>query len=184
VTRLVVVDTNVPLAANYKADASPDCVQKCVEALTEIMADKQALVIDDSWRIIREYMNKLSQSGQPGVGDRFLKWVLTNQANPSRCVQVTITPRSDDKDHFKEFPDDPGLISFDRADRKFVAVACAHLERPPILRALDTKWWGWKEALERVGVTVMFLCQDEIQARYEQKFGQRRGRKRRPTRGR
>jgi len=183
VTRLVVVDTNVPLAANNKADASPDCILKCVEALTEIMADKQTLVIDNGWRIIREYMNKLSQSGQPGVGDRFLKWVLINLANPSRCMQVAITPRADDKDHFEEFPDDPDLASFDRADRKFVAVACAHLERPPILQALDTKWWGWKEALERVGVTVTFLCQDEIQMRYEQKFEQRRGGKRRPSRG-
>jgi hypothetical protein len=104
VTRLVVVDTNVPLAANYKADASPDCIQKCVEALTEIMADKQALVIDNGWHIIREYMNKLSQSGQPGVGDRFLKWVLTNRENRSRYVQVSITPRPDDKNHFEEFP--------------------------------------------------------------------------------
>jgi hypothetical protein len=179
----VVVDTNVPLAANNKADASLNCIQKCTEALTAIMTDQQALVIDNGWRIIREYMNKLSQSGQPGIGDRFLKWVLTNQANPSRCVRVAITPRSEDQDHFEEFPNDPNLASFDRADRKFVAVACAHHERPPILQALDTKWWGWKEALERVGVTVTFLCQDEIKARYEQKFGQRRGRKRRPSRG-
>jgi hypothetical protein len=183
VTRLVVVDTNVPLTANGAADASPDCVMACVDALMEILSDKRPLVIDDDRRILREYMRKLSPSGQPGLGDGFLKWVLTNQANPSRCVQVSITPRSHDEDHFEEFPDDPDLSSFDRADRKFVAVACAHPECPPILEALDTKWWGWREALARAGVTVTFLCQDEIQMRYEQKFG-RRGRRRRPSRGR
>ena len=182
-TRLVVVDTNVPLAANGKADASSECVLACVDALMEIMTDKQSVAIDDGWRILNEYKRKLSSSGQPGIGDQFLKWVLTNQANPSRCIQVSITPHSNDKDHFEEFPNDPDLAPFDRADRKFVAVACAHSEHPPIHQALDTKWWGWKEALERAGVTVLFLCQDEIQMRYKQKFEQRRGRKRRPSRG-
>jgi hypothetical protein len=176
----MVVDTNVPLAANGAADASPNCVIVCVDALMEILSDQKQLVIDDGWRILREYMNKLSPSGRR-VGDLFLKWVLTNRANPSRCVQVSITPRPDDKEHFKEFPNDPDLASFDRADRKFVAVACAHPDRPPILEALDSKWWGWREPLKRAGVTVMFLCQDEIKALYEQKFG--RGRKRRSTRG-
>lgn len=183
-TRFVVVDTNVPLAANNKADASPNCVMACVDALMAIMTDKQSIAIDDSWHILNEYKRKLSPSGQPGVGDQFLKWVLTNLANPERCVQVVITPRAGEKDQFEEFPDDPALASFDRADRKFVAVACAHPEHPPILQALDTKWWGWKDALERGGVTVTFLCQDEIKTRYEQKFAQRRRRKRRPTRGR
>ena len=182
-TRPVVVDTNVPLTANEKADASPECVLACVDALVEIMTDKQSIAIDDGWRILNEYKRRLSSSGQPGVGDQFLKWGLTKLANPSRCIQIPITPHSDDKDHFEEFPNDPDLASFDRSDRKFVAVACAHLGRPPILEALDSKWWGWKEALKRAGVTVMFLCQDEIQALYEKKLGKRRTRKRRLARG-
>ena len=182
-TKLVVVDTNVPLTANGAADASPDCVVTCVDALVEILSDKRPIAIDNGWRILREYMRNLSPSGQPGISNRFLKWVLTNRANPARCVQVSITPRSDDKENFEEFPDEPGLKSFDRSDRKFVAVVCAHPDRPPILEALDSKWWGWREPLRRVGVTVMFLCPEEIQALYEQKFGQRRRRRRRPTRG-
>jgi hypothetical protein len=184
VTKLVVVDTNVPLVANgAEEEVSPNCVVACVDALMEILTDKRSIAIDDDWRILREYIRKLSPSDQPGVGDRFLKWVLTNQANPARCVHVSITPRSDDKEDFEEFPNEPGFKSFDRSDRKFVAVARAHPERPPILEALDSKWWGWREPLKQVGVAVMFLCEDEIQVLYERKFGQRRRRRREPTRG-
>jgi hypothetical protein len=168
---------------NGKAGAFPACVTACVDALIEILSDQKSIAIDDGWRILREYSNKLSPSGQPGVGDQFLKWALTNQANPFRCIRVPITPLLDDKENFEEFPNEPGLASFDRADRKFVAVACAHPDRPPILEALDSKWWGWREPLKRAGVTVIFLCQDEIQVLYERKFGQRRGRKRRSMRG-
>lgn len=173
-TKPVVVDTNVPLTANGKAKTSPECVISCIDALVKLLSDQQPLVIDDGWRILNEYKKKLSQTGQPRVGDRFLKWVLTNLANPSRCIQVPITPRRNDETHFLEFPNDPALSRFDRADRKFVAVARAHSSRPPILQALDSKWWGWKEPLKRAGVTVHFLCLEEIAALYEQKFGKTR----------
>ena len=54
--------------------------------------------------IISEYKNKLSQTGQPGIGDAFLKWVLTNQANPNRCQTAKITETGIDS--FEEFPQD------------------------------------------------------------------------------
>jgi hypothetical protein len=66
-------------------------------------------------------------------------------------------------DNFLEFPVDRALKNFDRSDRKFVAVALAHPERPPILQAVDSKWWGFKDALNRNGVRVEFLCPDDLQ---------------------
>ena len=49
-----------------------------------------------------------------------------------------------------------------QSDRKFVAVANAHPAKPPILQSTDSKWWGWKEALQEVGITVHFLCPEYV----------------------
>ena len=163
-----VVDTNVPLTANAGED--PQCVLACVEALRALMGSGH-IVIDDNFRIIKEYMRKLSSSGQPGVGDAFLKWVLNNQANPARCTQVELTPQPHDSRDFEEFPADESLSGFDPSDRKFVAVSCAHPERPPILEATDSKWWGLREALEKCGVKVHFLCPEHIQDLHKRKSG-------------
>jgi hypothetical protein len=163
-----VVDTNVPLTANGGEDLV--CQLACVEALKALMRSGH-IVIDDKFRIIKEYMNKLSQSGQPGVGDAFLKWVLTNQANPARCTQVELSPQQHDPRDFEEFPPDEALAGFDPSDRKFVAVSCAHPARPPILQATDSKWWGLREALARCGVNVHFLCPEHIQELHKRKTG-------------
>jgi hypothetical protein len=61
------------------------------------------------------------------------------------------------------FPDDPDLAQFDPSDRKFVAVAAAHPERPPILQAADSKWLAWEKPLRRHDITVEFLCPDDIE---------------------
>jgi hypothetical protein len=163
-----VVDTNVPLTANGGED--PKCVLACVGAIRALMQSGH-IVIDDKFRIINEYKHKLSQSGQPGVGDAFLKWVLTNHTNPARCTRVEITPRGPDPRDFEEFPSDEVLSDFDMADRKFVAVCCAHPAHPPILQAVDSKWWGLRDALARCGVNVHFLCPEHIQELHERKSG-------------
>jgi hypothetical protein len=168
---VVVVDTNVPIAANGREDVSPECVLACEAALLEVLQDRQRLVLDDNWRIIDEYKHKLSPLGQPGLGNVFLKWVFTNWANPERCDLVAINARDEAAADFEEFPGVPGLEAFDPSDRKFVAVSNAHAEKPPILQALDSKWWGWKDALASAGIVVEFLCPQEVQGTYEKKFG-------------
>jgi len=158
-----VVDTNVAVVANRRSQqASPDCVITCVERLRQIMSGWVKLVLDDMWRIIGEYMRNLRSSGEPGVGDAFLRWVLTNKDNPERCELVTITPVDTEND-FREFPSDPALSDFDPSDRKFIAVALAHPQKPPVLQAVDSKWWGFRDVLQRNGVAVEFICADDIQ---------------------
>ena len=51
-------------------------------------------------------MNKLDQKGQPGLGDAFLKWVLTNQANPGKVEKIPVTPEqdADGNESYEEFP--------------------------------------------------------------------------------
>jgi hypothetical protein len=153
-----VVDTNVPVVANGRSvQADPECVLACLAALQSIRTDG-IIVLDDGLRILGEYMNNLSMSGQPGAGDYFMKWVWDNQYVSSHCRRTTIRERNGADDDFIEFPDDPDLAAFDRSDRKFVAVALASDLKPPILNAMDSDWRDFGIALARHGLNVRNLC--------------------------
>ena len=159
----VVADTNVAVVANALSEqASEDCVETCAERLEEIMRGEVKLVLDDDWQILGEYAQNLHFTGTD-VGDRFLQWVLRNWRNPERCDLIHITSVDGSENEFEEFPDDPALVDFDPDDRKFIAVACAHSERPPILQAVDSQWLDFRDALRENGVTVAFICEDDIQ---------------------
>ena len=167
------VDTNVPVNANLATNPEPysdvpdECVLACIEAIEHIIK-KRGLVIDEGNEIFDEYRQQLSMKGQPGVGDRFMKWVHDNQWGLPDTDRVTITKNGESYD---QFPDHNGLNDFDNSDRKFIAVANTHPAKPPVLQATDSKWWGWKDALKEVGITVQFLCSDYIEAKYQEKFG-------------
>ena len=157
----VIVDTNVVVVANGRSEqASADCVDTCGERLEGIMRGEEKLVLDNRWIILREYMQNLRSNGAD-VGDRFLGWILANR--DERCDLISITPVDGLENAFEEFPDDPALNDFDPDDRKFIAVARAHPERPPILQAVDSQWWDFRAAFRQNGVTVAFICEDDIQ---------------------
>ena len=159
---MVVVDTNVAKVANGESpQASPSCVNICINRLERIMHGEAKLVLDENRIILDEYSRNLCPKGN-NVGDRFLKWCLRNRTNPKRCVCVSITPIENSKTEFKEFPDDPALQNFDPDDRKFVAVAIAHCEKPPILQAVDSGWLNFRDALCQHDVKVEFICEDDI----------------------
>jgi hypothetical protein len=144
-----VVDTNVAVVANGREwlDKAPDCVIACIQQITKIK-DSGRIAVDDGWKILKEYGNNLRESGEPGAGDAFFRWVLSNSRNPERCDLVSAAP----------FPDNDDLRAFDPADRIFVTVALAHSEHPPILQATDSKWKNFEPALAECGVNVRFLC--------------------------
>jgi len=151
-----IVDTNVLLVASKKApQASETCELACEKYLQNLM-HAGILVIDSQWLIIKEYMNKNSQSGQPSAGDKFLKWVLLNHTNTDRCEKVLITKIAEND--FAEFPKSPSLDKFDPSDRKFVAVALTHHAKPAIANAVDSDWYNHKQALTEHGVKLDFLC--------------------------
>ncbi len=168
-----IVDTNVPKTANLATQPDPDsdvpysCVLSCIEAVEHVI-ETRGLIIDAGDEIFDEYRGQLSMSVQPGVGDSFLKWVHDNRYDSRVCDRVTITKRGNS---YVEFPIHKGLANFDISDRKFVAVANAHDEKPPILQATDSKWCGWKDALEQVGITVNFLCPKYAEEKFKKKIG-------------
>ena len=162
---MIVVDTNVIVVANGRSgQASADCVDTCGEKLEEIMRGEVKLVLDNGWIILREYIRNLQSNGVD-VGDRFLGWILMNK--DQRCDLVPITPVNGSENEFEEFPDDPALERFDPDDRKFITVAVAHPEKPPILQAVDSQWWDFRDAFRQNGVTVEFICEDDIQRLHE-----------------
>ena len=161
--REVVMDTNVAIQANKTGTTEDrDCVDKSIKRLRRIQ-DEAKLLLDDCGLIIGEYRRYLSPSGQPGPGDAFFKWVHDNHYNQEYCERVPVTP--DLEWSFREFPHDSCLESFDRNDRKFVAVALASGTSPQIINATDSDWWNHREALERNGVRVVCLCPDLIRKR-------------------
>ena len=156
------MDTNVAVVANGRADqAGPECVVSCIQALRQIR-DGRCLLLDDEGQILQEYRNNLHPSGQRGLGEAFFQWLWNNQANSQHCRMVPVTSHADRE--FEEFPDDQCLASFDRDDRKFVAVVLASGTSPMVLNASDTDWWHHRRALERHGVRVDFLCRDLMTA--------------------
>lgn len=166
------VDTNVPKNANLAtrqdllSDVPDTCIEQCINAVMHVTKNG-GLVLDEDGEIFAEYIANLSLRGQPDVGDAFAKWVHDNQWNDQKVDRVTITKNGENYD---EFPGHEGLIQFDISDRKFIAVANAHPAKPPVLQATDSKWWGWKDALAEVGITVHFLCPGYVEAKYAEKM--------------
>ena len=164
----VIIDTNVILVANGQHDdASFDCVAACALRLKSAMNDRIAL--DDDFEILLEYQNKTQPKKGNGPGDAFVKWALQNNANTKHCDRVPLQKHA--KRGYESFPDDERLVNFDPPDRKFVAVAAAHDEHPPIAQAVDSKWVDWAPLLADHGITVEFVCPNDIHLFHTKKFG-------------
>lgn len=163
-----VIDTNViRVAANQHGDASCDCIKACIEKLQ--MIQKHGVVyIDDNYKILGEYLRKPELLKSNEVGRTFIKWLLQNQANSQYVVQVRITEVTEN--YFHEFPTQELQDSFDPPDRKFIAVANALEDKPNVWQAVDCKWISWYMQLSIHGVTVEFLCPDDVAKFYQNKF--------------
>ncbi|MDE2719762.1 hypothetical protein [Candidatus Palauibacter polyketidifaciens] len=148
-----VVDTNVAVAANGRADAQADeeCQLACVEKLESVVAT-EVVVIDDGGAVLEEYMGRLNLSGMPGVGDAFLRHVFNHQFTNERVRRVAVTPSKDDRRGFEELPDN----TFDRSDRKFLAVAV--VAGAVVLNATDSDWREHAALMESLAVEVSQLC--------------------------
>jgi hypothetical protein len=172
-----VVDTNVATTANRANPAASDeCVAASARALADIMKSGHVFM-DAAGAIMNEFARNLAARGEPGPGDAFFKWLLTHQYGGRRVTLVEITPKSDDREDYEELPAPPAGIRYDPSDRKFLAVAVAHPDRPPLLQALDSKWWGWRESLKALGVAIEFLCPGEIKEKHDTKMRPKRRQK-------
>ena len=159
----VIMDTNVAVVANGQPEqADLKCENICIQMLEDII-ERRYILVDSDGAIFEEYARQFSYSGQPGPGDQFFTWLWRNLENTEHCRKIPVTPHAERG--FEEFPDDPELASFDRDDRKFVAVALASGTTPDVLNASDTDWWDHRHALRRNGVRIIFLCEELMAGR-------------------
>ncbi|MCE2412824.1 hypothetical protein J4G07_02370 [Candidatus Poribacteria bacterium] len=174
--KAVVIDTNVILVAKGRSEqAWSECVSSCRERLNQIIEGAEKIIIDDNRAILGEYIDYLEDDNlttDERINGHFLEWFIRNYTNTEQCVQVTITPIQDGRG-FEEFPDDPELSDFDPDDRKFIAVAVAyenkHQQKSPILQAVDSQWYGFRELFVQNGLIVEFVCEENIRYLYERR---------------
>ena len=147
-----VVDTNVAVAANGRdTHANEQCQLACVEKLESVVAT-EVVAIDDGGAILEEYMKRLNLSGMPGVGDAYLRHVFNHQGQNHRVRRVAVTPSPDDRRGYEELPEN----TFDRSDRKFLAVAV--VSGAIVLNATDSDWREEEALMGTLGVEVNQLC--------------------------
>ena len=147
-----VVDTNVAMAANGRnTHVDEECQLACVEKL-ESLKRKEVVVIDGEGLILEEYSNSLNYSGGPGVGDVFFKYVHDNQHWGDRVHRIPVTRSENDGRGFEELPEN----TFDRSDRKFLAVAVK--AKAVVLNATDSDWREHAKLMGDLGVEVKQLC--------------------------
>ena len=153
-----VVDTNVAVVANGReTNADRRCQLACIRKLQGVQ--QGVVAIDDRSAILSEYRNRLRASGQPGTGDAFFKHVFDFQWVPSRVRRVPITPCDDDRKGFEELPEN----TFDRSDRKFLAVAVK--AEAVVLNATDSDWGEHEALTDQLGVEVEQLCPEYFETR-------------------
>jgi hypothetical protein len=169
----VVIDTNVIVVANGKAaapQASQECIIRCQARLAEIMRGTEMILLDDKKRIIQEYKNNLNEK-ERGFGDRFWQELMRRMWRhggvQKKVIRVHITPLAGNGTDFEEFPnDDEALKDFHKKDRKFVAVTLAYQhdsgQEAPILKAEDSGWEKFTDALAAHGVQVDSICEEDI----------------------
>lgn len=169
----VVIDTNILVVANGRTAApqvSEKCVTLCRARLAEILRGSERVLLDDKKRIIQEYRNNLKEKGR-GFGDRFwleLKRRYYNpKSYPNTVISVEITPLAENGTEFEEFPNhDAALKNFHKKDKKFVVVALVYQrdfgQEAPILKAEDSGWEKFTDALAAHGVQVDSICEEDI----------------------
>lgn len=152
---IVVVETNVPIAANGRdTHASLECQYICTEFLENLVSPKShmSIILDEKGLIFDEYRNYLSYKGQPGVGDIFFKHLHDNMYLSKKIKLITITKIADETRGFDELP----VNKIDKSDRKFLAAAI--VGNADIINAMDTDWHEEAVFVNLMGIKVQQLC--------------------------
>ena len=161
------IDTNVILLAGTKVSSVPDellkCFENCILFLKGMIDSGDTVLIDDSGLILREYDNVFRVNAYPNNATIFYEYLMGN------LVFQHIEERKDYT--YFPYPESDELKGFDRADRKFISVAFGYKHKIPIVEATDSKWWGIKNELRKFGIDIVFVDEDYIMDKYQQKMG-------------
>ena len=152
-----VVDTNIPIVANGRADPPNgrlpliECQIASIEFLNWVL-DAGRVLLDIEGEIQKEYHMYLSPRGQPGVGDRFYFEVL--QSAPTKIERHEL-PKGLDGEYL-DLPRPLIEAGFDRTDRKFAALA--KRTTATVANATDSDWVIHRETIVAAGIDLKFVC--------------------------
>lgn len=146
-----VIDTNIAISANgINTHASFACQLACSELLAN--CKKLSIAIDKTGLIMEEYSKHLRHAGEPGIGDRYFKYLHDNQHAEKKIYTVNITPLDDASRGFGELPTN----TLDPSDRKFLATAV--VAQAIIANATDSDWAEQNELLEMLNIELKQVC--------------------------
>lgn len=161
----IIIDTNVPVKAasvHLEDEVDRKCASECLNYLEKLLHSSDILVLDSAGEILKEYRKNINMKADSSIATVFLNWVYRSILT-ERIERHTITKTGENT--YAEFPASVDLKHFDCSDRKFVALSKAHPCHPPIVNGSDTDWWLYKDALEKEGIHVVFLCKEYMQAK-------------------
>lgn len=149
-----IIETNIIAAANHKADHLNEQQQdKCVLFLIK-HKENSVTYIDDNNLILNEYRKYCHFSGAPFMGDYFFKWLWDQQCNIQICKRIKLNQTDDHGFEFLEVKEYLELNSFDKSDKKFVAVCLSADKIPEIYNACDSDWDEYSDVFKAIGIKV------------------------------
>lgn len=166
----LIIDTNVAILANGKSKFPAKCIYECIQTIRGITKRNHAIIVTDrEGFIFNEYKKYLNLSGEPGLGDEFLKWLDENRWTEDLCRIIDLNVSSEDEFCQGIIPDAICQSSFDPSDRKFLAVSIKHPESPQIVEATDVKWKLHESLLNHHGISVRFICPEYVEGQIAKK---------------
>lgn len=165
-----IIDTNVFIKAalgiaSIDTDIDSKCIKACANFIDECRYNSEiVLVLDCRGEMIKEYEKHLNSKGKRTLSTELFIWVC------QLAKRDYVVINKNQERGYDEFLTNDDLVGFDMSDRKFVAVAKAHAENPPIYQGSDSRWLQFRNALHEEGVTVKFLCEEYVENKYERKI--------------
>jgi hypothetical protein len=157
----IVVDTNVLAVSEGRHDGASDaCVAACATLARRIQEGRATVVVDEADEILTEYLRVLGQDGSSGIGVKLARRLRQRKYDDAVCRRVPITPIECPPGSYEEVPE--GLRDFDLDDQKFLAVARADRESPPLFAGIDQEWWRRRADLAAAGFDIQFPCSDDL----------------------
>ena len=135
------------------------CWVGCLQVL-RLLENGQRLAVDADDAIVNEYLGTLRACAEPGLATKLAHRLFRMRRDSATCHLVAITPVDNPPGSYAEIP--PSLQDFDLDDQKFLAVALAEGDTPPVFAALDREWWNRRVDLAAVGLDVQFVCATDL----------------------
>jgi len=158
VNKYYIIDTNVFVAANGGTDQlSEDDINRC-KSFVALLFSKTIISIDAKSEIFSEYFRYMNRSGQPGIGDAYVKYLWDRQCDKTVCELVDISKNKNGV--YKQLKGKEDLICFDPNDLKFIAVYLGSKFNTTICNASDRDWEENKSLLAKYNINVLEVLQE------------------------